>query len=800
MTVHSVPSVIISGLLVFMTIAVTIVAASTPSYPINSTVLTTADRTVGIVPVPTSSPQLLGHDDIPNYTPYGYGIWQYGPPLSYEKRLDLMPAGYNYNSVTHKERLLHFFTISDIHITDEETPASAIFFGICSTVSSGYSPVMLLSTQVLDAAIQTINAQHLQKPFDFGLSLGDAANDNSYNELRWYIDDIDGQLVDPDSGEMDDPVPGPHNDYQDEFQAAGLNTSVKWYQTLGNHDHFWTGFLPQDDYSRQTLIGLDIINRGNVFLDPAGVNSRGLYMGSINGTTPNGTVFGAGPNSSFPTTPPKVLAADPNRHSLSVSEWMNEFFTTTTLPPGHGFNQSNVSEGFACYSFEPRSDVPIKVIVLDDTQRESDPVDNNSLGYGHGDLDKKRYDWLVNELESGQREGKLMIIAAHIPVGFLPAGQMAGWSSTAYVSQDQLIAKLHTYPNFMLWVAGHLHLNNVSAFPSPDPINHPEYGFWEVQTSSLRDYPQQYRTFEIYLNSDDTVSILVTNVDPAVSEGSLAAMSRSYGVAAQEIFINPLSPMPNGSYNAELVKQVRPPVTVENGGSDSAPSEPITRSITETKTVNVGGGSAVFRAEMTGTDLGKNLVITAMPRSNLPTNMAPPPTTVYQYLSITSSTITGVVNQTALDFSVPQSWLTEHGFTMGDIVMMRNVDGQWQTLDTYFVSEKGGNVFYRAFTTGFSYFAIAYQKGGTNMTSFTPVPTTLAMVGAPVTVSPSPVPITPKETQTVPPAPVASPEEGTPLTIIIVGVVGVIAIITGAFLVRRWWIRRQSPVLFREYD
>jgi len=193
-------------------------------------------------------------------------------------------------------------------------------------------------------------------------------------------------------------------------------------------------------------------------------------------------------------------------------------------------------------------------------------------------------------------------------------------------------------------------------------------------------------------------------------------------------------------------------------------------------------------------------VITAMPRSNLPTNMAPPPTTVYQYLSITSSTITGVVNQTALDFSVPQSWLTEHGFTMGDIVMMRNVDGQWQTLDTYFVSEKGGNVFYRAFTTGFSYFAIAYQKGGTNMTSFTPVPTTLAMVGAPVTVSPSPVPITPKETQTVPPAPVASPEEGTPLTIIIVGVVGVIAIITGAFLVRRWWIRRQSPVLFREYD
>ncbi|GAB6143407.1 hypothetical protein JCM12294_08450 [Desulfocicer niacini] len=28
--------------------------------------------------------------------------------------------------------------------------------------------------------------------------------------------------------------------------------------------------------------------------------------------------------------------------------------------------------GFACYSFEPKSDVPLKVIVLDDTQREDD--------------------------------------------------------------------------------------------------------------------------------------------------------------------------------------------------------------------------------------------------------------------------------------------------------------------------------------------------------------------------------------------------------------------------------------------
>jgi len=81
----------------------------------------------------------------------------------------------------------------------------------------------------------------------------------------------------------------------------------------------------------------------------------------------------------------------------------------------------------------------------------------------------------------------------------------------------------------------------------------PELGFWEVETASLRDFPQQFRTFEIVRRSDDTVAIFTTDVDPAVEDGSRAATSRTYAVAAQQIFDNPVGLPPTGSYNAELI-------------------------------------------------------------------------------------------------------------------------------------------------------------------------------------------------------------------------------------------------------
>ena len=119
-----------------------------------------------------------------------------------------------------------------------------------------------------------------------------------------------------------------------------------------------------------------------------------------------------------------------------------------------------------------------------------------------------------------------------------------------------MIATLHNYPNLILLLAGHRHKNTVTPHPSPDPTQ-PERGFWEVETASLRDFPQEFRTFDIRRNHDNTISIVTIDVDPAVEEGSPAADSRGYAIGTSRIFTNiALGDITSHAYNAELVKQL----------------------------------------------------------------------------------------------------------------------------------------------------------------------------------------------------------------------------------------------------
>ncbi|MFH1029150.1 MAG: TIGR03768 family metallophosphoesterase [Pseudomonadota bacterium] len=542
-------------------------------YPIDSTVTTTREKTISFDnTLKGLSPAELSQ--VAQYKRYGYGSWTPGGPLLPVSRTDIMPAGYDATAVTKKAKLLNFFTITDIHITDKESPSQLIYLqqlvypalgkAPWAFVTSIYSPVMLYTTHVLDAAVQTVNSLHKQNPFDFGISLGDTCNSTQYNELRWYIDVLDGKVITPSSGTH---VGADTIDFQKPYKAAGLDKSIPWYQAMGNHDHFWIGSIPVNDDLRKSNISDTVFATGDVLADPRNISKPDYYMGVLDGSTPYGDIIGAGPVGKF-SDAPKVVA-DPDRRSLLRTEWMQEFFATSSKPAGHGFNLIDAKNGFACYSFVPKSTIPIKVIVLDDTQREDD---GSADIHGHGFLDQARYDWLKKELADGQAAGQLMIIAAHIPIGVEKSGSEVGWWNDPRnaVSQTDLVSELQKHSNFMLWIAGHRHLNTVKAFPGTTPEN----SFWQVETSSLRDFPQQFRMFEIYRNSDNTISIITTDVDPAVIDGTPAAKSRAYAVAAQQIVKtdiytnNPtadpsIKPMPTGSYNAELIKKLSPEMQVK---------------------------------------------------------------------------------------------------------------------------------------------------------------------------------------------------------------------------------------------
>ena len=554
-----------------------------PTYPISDVIYTTLDRTV--VPTNPNAPYpttIIQPCQISLYTQNGYGDWVTdeegfpdGPGFAY-KSPD-MATGVVGPSVTDPSvaaMLLTFFTISDIHICDKESPARCIeyayqypnpsipVYGPVGTTSM-YSPVILYTTQVLDAAVQTINAVHQVKPFDFGISLGDAADNTQHNELRWYIDVLDGKMIHPSSGAHR----GARDiDYQKPFQAAGLDKSITWYQCIGNHDQSWLGSALPSDYIRKTLVGSSVLNIGMVNELPLPdwsliFSERGYYMGVVDGSTPYGEIIYAGPEGNFPK-PPKV-AADPQRRSVSVSEWMSEFRNTTSQPVGHGFTPQMIKEGFACYHFYPRADVPIKVIVLDDTDK---------TGGAAGALDEKRLSWLINELEEGQAADELMIICAHIPVNpyqqVAPPNQwtpVAKWPSlwgSSPIPQSTLLDTLWSYPNFVMWIAGHVHRNAIT--PQSSGGAYPEHGFYEVETPSLRDFPRGFRRFEIGRNSDNNLSIFVISVDtanPLEGESSPSLISRSYSIAAMEIFQSLVGQGPgvdpdSGIYNAELVIQL----------------------------------------------------------------------------------------------------------------------------------------------------------------------------------------------------------------------------------------------------
>ncbi len=253
------------------------------------------------------------------------------------------------------------------------------------------------------------------------------------------------------------------------------------------------------------------------------------------------------------------------------------------------------------------------------------------------------------------------------------------------------------------------------------------------------------------------------------------------------------------------------PNTASNGGSDSSDSglgnsteqgEKQQLALPkEHMQVNVGGNSAIIRTSVTGTGLS-GFIVTGTKQSDPGAGISPPSGTVFQYVELVPAQYTSIM-ETTITFTVPKSWLGEHGLNPQEIVLYHYTGTGWDALPTTPGTITNGFVTFSATSPGFSLFAIGTVPVAGGSTTASPTIATigeLAGLSHNDTLAPALSALQAPAVTTTAPAIASQPQAGFPIPGVVFVVAGVMIVAGGGLLVRRWWIRRQNPALFREID
>ena len=145
---------------------------------------------------------------------------------------------------------------------------------------------------------------------------------------------------------------------------------------------------------------------------------------------------------------------------------------------------------------------------------------SRTAGKALGHVEKDQLRWLRKELEEHPRF--LAVVVSHHSLERIEEGG------------EELKNLLLDHPQVIALVCGHDHKHHIQAFRNPRKPG--GAGFWQIQTSSLIDYPQQGRILEIYDRGNGTGAIR-TFVFNQQASGQLGKNARaSYRSAAQERF------------------------------------------------------------------------------------------------------------------------------------------------------------------------------------------------------------------------------------------------------------------------
>ncbi|RNM15854.1 TIGR03767 family metallophosphoesterase [Nocardioides pocheonensis] len=486
--------------------------------------------------------------------------------------------------------LLAFAQFSDVHVVDCQSPARVEWMdrfedpndlGLTpGLLSASYRPQELLTAQVLDAMVRAVNAIRkgpvTELPLAFMIETGDNSDNCQHNEVRWNIDILDGKAgVRPDSGSysrydgvMDNnalyydthywhpggtPLGKKDDVYRDQhgfpritglldaarrpFDAEGLD--IPWYTCFGNHDGLMQGNFP----AKSTQLGVLATGNLKVMSSPAGLSQSDV----LNAVTEQN--LDSILDNLLLSPLARIVPADPARRVVSRAEIVAEHFDTTGTPVGHGFTAANRADGTAYYFFDQGT---FRFVVMDSV---------NPNGYADGSLDQPQFAWLQSTIEAAA--GKAVIVFSHHTSDTMGNPLvLTGLDATPRVRGPAVTAYLLSQPRVIAWVNGHTHRNQITPHVRADGSG----GFWEINTASHIDFPQQARLIEVVDNADDTLSIFTTIFDhagPADYNGdlsstvSLAALSRELAANDPQSDLASLSG-PAAAHNTELLLATPP--------------------------------------------------------------------------------------------------------------------------------------------------------------------------------------------------------------------------------------------------
>ena len=384
-----------------------------------------------------------------------------------------------------RRSLLAFAQLSDVHICDAQSPVRIENGEAVS--SSAYRPQEMLTGHVADAMVRQINAVArgpvTGRRLAFALQTGDNSDTAQYNEIRWNIDVLDGGTLTVDSGD-----PSKYEGVMD--QDPLFYDPMFWHPDgtpPGQVDD-----APRATYGFPTVPGL--LDAARQPFTAAGLampwySAMGNHDGLVQGNFPVSAGSSAKATGSVKKTSrgDRTVTPDADRRLVTREEWVAEHFTTTGLPVGHGFTAENRAKKTAYYTFDQG---PVRFVVLDTVATFGDK----------GALDHAQLQWLKRVLDRSRR--KLVVVASHHP--------LTSFSDTALADRIERILLQH--PQVVAWVNGHTHTNQIWAHPRRVK-GHVVGGFWEINTASHIDWPQQSRLVELADNRDGTLSIFTTMLD-----------------------------------------------------------------------------------------------------------------------------------------------------------------------------------------------------------------------------------------------------------------------------------------------